>query len=117
MLCEKMKIQRSEFRKIAKLIRSSDVYDVYDLSYLENLVVSMTILHANKETSGHSHENAEEVYFFLEGNGEMQLGNEKFSVTKDDIVLIPKNQFHKVFNKSNSDLIFICIFEKYEGRG
>lgn len=112
-----MKTSIAEFGRAAKLIRSTGVYDVYDLPYLSRLVVSMTILHPGKETSGHSHEDAEEVYLFLEGAGEMQLDEEMIAVSKGDIVLIPKEQFHKVFNRSNGDLVLLSVFEKYGDRG
>ena len=112
-----MKFHISGFTEIAEKIRSTDVCNVYDFKFLDNLVVSMTELHPGKETSGHSHENEEEVYIFLEGSGEMQLGDERFPVKKGDIVLIRGGKFHKVFNpKGPEDLKFFCIFEKYEGR-
>jgi mannose-6-phosphate isomerase-like protein (cupin superfamily) len=47
----------------------------------------------------------------------MQLGDKRFDVKKDDIILIPARKFHKVFNTGKEDLVYICIFEKYEGRG
>lgn len=113
-----MKFTINDFTKIAEKIRSTDVYDVHDLQFLKNLTVSMTKLHPGKETSGHSHEKEEEVYIFLEGSGDMQLGDEKFPVTKGDVVLVPGGKFHKVFNPNGpGDLRFFCIFEKYKGRG
>ena len=111
-----MKIPIKDFSKKAKLVKSDDRYFVYDLE-MEDLVVSMTILHPKKETRGHSHEDAEEVYFFLEGNGEIQVGEERFKVKKGDLITIPRGNFHKVFNTGNKELIFLSVFEKYEGRG
>lgn len=105
-----------EFAKKAALIRDSDVYSVYDLSYLKHLTPSMTILHPGKETKGHSHAGSEEVYIFLKGRGKMQLAKKKFSVKKGDLVLIPDDVFHKVFNTGKTDLVFFCVFEKYRGR-
>lgn len=113
----KMKFHIDDFTKVAKKIRSSDVYDVYDLKFLENLVVSITRLHPEKATSGHSHENEEEIYIFIEGSGKMQIGDETFPVAKGDVVLIPAGKFHKVFNPDGpGDLKFFCIFEKYKSR-
>jgi len=112
-----MKFHIHDFTKIAEKIRSTDVYDVHDLKFLNNLVISMTLLHQGKKTKGHSHEKEEEVYIFLEGSGEMQLDNEKFPVKKGDVVLIRGGKFHKVFNpKGPGDLKFLFVFEKYEGR-
>jgi mannose-6-phosphate isomerase-like protein (cupin superfamily) len=113
-----MKIPWKEFPGRVKPIRDTDVYTVHDLEYLGNLNVSMTVLHPGKATSGHGHEKEEEVYVFFRGSGEMQLGEEKFHVKEGDVVLIKAGKFHKVFNTmSRGDLTFLCIFEKYAGRG
>ena len=112
-----MKIPREEFPKKVKAIRDNDTYSVHDLDFLRNINVSMTVLHPARETGGHSHEKEEEVYVFFQGSGMMQLGDERFDVKKDDIILIPSRKFHKVFNTGKEDLVFLCIFEKYAGRG
>ena len=108
-----MKTSLKEFKDVAELVMSNDVYEVYDLK-LDKLVVSVTELHPGKETRGHSHANVEEIYFFLEGEGEMQPGEENFAITKDDLVIVEPGKFHKVFNKGEANLRFLVIFEKYE---
>ena len=110
------KFSLDEFKHVGKVVRQNDVYTVLDVRELDNLVVSMTILHPGKETSGHSHGEADEVYFFVNGNGTMQRGEDKIAVKKDDIVLIPKGSFHKVFNESKAELVFLSVFEKYGER-
>lgn len=110
------KFSLDEFRSVGEVVKQDDVYTVLDVRELENLVVSLTTLHPGKETSGHSHGKADEVYFFVKGNGVMQRGEEKIAVKKDDIVLIPKGSFHKVFNETKADLVFLSVFEKYGER-
>ena len=110
------KVTLAGFTKIATLVKSSSRYEVYDLS-LENLVISMTVLHEDESTVGHSHNDAEEVYLFVEGNGEIQLDERgKEDVASGDIIMIPAGTFHRVFNKGKGDLRFISVFEKYHGR-
>jgi mannose-6-phosphate isomerase-like protein (cupin superfamily) len=111
-----MKIPLSEFTKKAKLAKKSDRYEVYDLG-LENLVISMTVLHEAKSTTGHFHNETEEISFFVEGKGEIQLDDKKEDVTDNDIVLIPRGTFHRVLNKGKGNLTFLCFFEKYKSRG
>jgi len=112
-----MKIPLSEFTKKATLVKKSSRYEVYDLG-LENLVVSMTVLHEGKSTVGHSHNDTEEIYLLVEGKGEIQLGDrEKEDAVSGDIVMIPRGIFHRVFNKGKGDLTLISFFEKYQGRG
>jgi mannose-6-phosphate isomerase-like protein (cupin superfamily) len=111
-----MKFSLEEFAKVGKVVKDNDVYTVTDVRRLQNLVVSLTVLHPGKETGGHSHDGAEEVYNFEEGSGEMQLGDERFPVSEGDIVVIPKSAFHKVFNTGSVDMKFVCVFEKYGDR-
>ena len=105
----------------SKVIHSNETYDVIDNTTLKNLIVSKTVLHAGKATSGHNHSGQEEVYIFTKGRCKMQVGDEIFKVTgenvniKSSVVLIPDGAFHKVWNTSpfvaNDDLEFICIFD------
>ena len=111
-----MKIPLNQFARKAGLVKKSDRYEVYDLG-LENLVISMTVLHEDKSTTGHFHNDTEEIKFFIKGEGEMQLDDRKEDVTGGDIVLIPGGIFHRVFNKAKGDLTFLSFFEKYQGRG
>ena len=104
-----------------KIIRNNETYIVEDNTTLNNLVLSKTTLHPGKQTTGHSHAGLEEVYYFIEGFGEMLLKNEteekRFTVKGGDIVLIPDGDFHQVFNTSDwseDDLVFVCVFQKYE---
>lgn len=98
------------------IIRDNDVYVVEDNRSLNNLVLSKTVLHPEKETSGHSHPGLEEVYFFKSGRGTMQLDDEFMEVQSGDIVTIPDGAFHKVFNNTGckQDLVFVCVFQSYE---
>ena len=111
-----MKFSVDEFEKAGKILKQNDVYTVIDVSKLDHLNVSLTVLHPGKETSGHSHEGAEEVYNFADGEGKMKLEEKEFPVKKGDIVIIPGGVFHKVFNTGKTDLKFVCVFEKYGGR-
>jgi mannose-6-phosphate isomerase-like protein (cupin superfamily) len=111
-----MKFSIEEFEKAGKVVRQNDVYTVIDVTKLAHLNVSLTILHPGKETGGHSHAGAEEVYNFAEGEGRMRLDGKEFQVKKGDIVIIPGGAFHKVFNTGRKDMKFVCVFEKYGGR-
>ncbi len=100
----------------ARLVKSDDRYIVCDKPLGKNLVLSITILHAGKHTTGHSHPVAE-VYFFVEGEGEIELDGKRMRVRSKDVVPIRPDKFHRVYNTSDKDLIFVCVFEKYGERG
>jgi oxalate decarboxylase/phosphoglucose isomerase-like protein (cupin superfamily) len=78
------------------------------------MMVSITRLHAGKETQGHKHPGQEEeVYLCLEGSGKIIIEDIEDSFEKGDLVTIPIGAFHKVINTTEIDLVFICVFEKY----
>lgn len=109
-----MNINIKEFKDKAKLIRSTDVYNVYDLK-LPTLTLSLTELHPLHNTKGHSHD-ADEVYFFISGIGEIEIGDSKERCEPERVFVIPRNAFHKVFNMGVEDLKFWCVFENYGQR-
>ena len=100
-----------EFEIGGKVVKEDDRYVVKDNTTLKNLVLSSTRLHAGKETTGHNNSGQEEVYFFISGQGEMQLDNDKFSVEPGSIVLIKDGVFHKVYNTGDDELYFVCVLQ------
>jgi len=106
----KMKLKRDNLS--GTIVKKTDVYTVIDNTSLNNLVVSKTILRPAKSTSGHKHDDQEEVYYFIYGQGNMTVGSQTFEVSAGETVLIPAGEFHKVNNTSNTEeLIFICVFD------
>lgn len=93
------------------IAKQDERYIVKDNTFLKNLIVSSTSLNPEKSTSGHKHPGQEEVYYFIDGTGIMELGDEKFVVTKGDVVLIPDGVFHRVHNTSLNPLYFVCVFD------
>jgi len=93
------------------IVKDNDIYQLRDNTTLKNLVLSSTLLHAGKQTTGHKHEGQEEVYFFVTGKGEMLIDEERFVVETGDIVLIEDGEFHRVYNTSKEDLYFVCVFD------
>ena len=93
------------------IVKDNDIYQLRDNTTLKNLVLSSTLLHAGKQTTGHKHDGQEEVYFFVTGKGEMLIDEERFVVESGDIVLIEDGEFHRVYNTSPEDLYFVCVFD------
>ena len=105
-----MKIKLNE--KDSKILKQNETYTLLDNTTLNNLVVSKTILHPKKNTTGHNHPGQEEVYHFISGTGYIIVGDEQISVEAGNIVLIPDGYFHQVWNTSEiEDLIFVCVFD------
>ena len=96
----------------SEIVKQNETYTLIDNVNLNGLIVSKTILHAKKSTTGHNHKGQEEVYQFVSGNGTMVVGSDIHSVSPGVVVLIPDGDFHRVHNTSKyEDLIFICVFD------
>src|SRR5689334_13086605 len=46
----------------------------------------------------HHHRETEEIYYILEGSGEMRVGDETAAVAAGDAVYIPRNSVHSLHN-------------------
>ena len=105
-----MKIKLNELD--SNIVKQNKTYTLLDNTQLKNLVVSKTILHPQKNTTGHNHPGQEEVYHFISGEGYMVVGDEQINVEAGSTILIPDGFFHQVWNTSSvEDLVFVCIFD------
>jgi len=93
------------------VVKDNETYVLKDNRSLNNLIVSSTELKPHQSTRGHSHAGQEEVYYFVSGSGEMELGETRFGVQGGDVVLIPDGVFHRVHNPNNSPFYFVCVFD------
>lgn len=57
----------------------------------------------------HNHEQ-EEVYFVVEGEGEMCLGDERHPLTAGQAVYIPSGEFHQLTNVGDTPLTMIYCY-------
>lgn len=94
-----------------EVIKDNAQYLLKDNAFGKNLILSSTFLRANQSTNGHKHEGQEEVYFFIDGNGMMQIDDDNFPVKAGDIVCIEDGEFHRVYNTGDYGLYFICVFD------
>tara|TARA_R110002074_G_scaffold237865_2_gene409815 strand:+ start:128 stop:460 length:333 start_codon:yes stop_codon:yes gene_type:complete len=92
-------------------VKDTNVYELKDNKFGNNLTLSSTFLRAQQKTNGHSHAGQEEVYYFISGEGKMQVDDESFSVKAGDVVCINDGEFHRVFNTGHLGLYFVCVFD------
>ncbi len=52
----------------------------------------------------------EEVYFIVEGEGEMCLGEERQSIKSGQCVYIPSTVFHQLTNKGSTPMIMLYVY-------
>ena len=59
----------------------------------------------------HYHTQAEEVYYVLEGQGEIRIDGETQAIGSGDVVEIVAGQRHKLWQRGESDLVLVvtCV--------
>ena len=61
------------------------------------------------KTALHYHSASEEIYHITHGKGNMTLGDNTFSVSVGDTILIKPNTPHQILNTEQHDLVFLCV--------
>jgi mannose-6-phosphate isomerase-like protein (cupin superfamily) len=59
------------------------------------------------EVPRHVHENEEQTYIILDGEGEVVLGGEKFNVSNGYVVFIPVGIEHSIRNTGKKELKYV----------
>jgi mannose-6-phosphate isomerase-like protein (cupin superfamily) len=59
--------------------------------------------------TAHQHEDMEEVFYFLEGQGMMQIGQEEVRVAPGDRIIVPIQTVHVLTNIGDTEMKFICF--------
>ncbi len=70
--------------------------NIYNRPLYSDSLTSSFVIFIKKEVKAHKHVMHTEHVTVLEGEGEMTLGDKKFTVKKGDIIFIPKNTFHSL---------------------
>jgi mannose-6-phosphate isomerase-like protein (cupin superfamily) len=74
---------------------------------VRNQSLAEATLAAGQATDRHYHAESEEIYYVLEGSGEMELDGERRQVDVGDAVLIPPGARHQI--RADADgLRFLC---------
>jgi mannose-6-phosphate isomerase-like protein (cupin superfamily) len=80
----------------------------------ENLKIRYSLAHAivkpGELTLAHRLKSSE-VYYILEGEGEMYIDEEKEKVSTGQAVYIPPDSVQRIKNIGKSDLVFLCIVD------
>ena len=71
--------------------------------------VAHAIVLPGESTKPHRMKNSLELYYILEGSGEMHVGTRSARVHRGQAVLIPKGRTQYIRNTGQGDLVFLCI--------
>lgn len=59
-------------------------------------------------TEAHYHTRSEEIYYILQGRGEVNIEGETSALTKGDAVVIAPGARHQIRNSGDEPLVFLC---------
>jgi mannose-6-phosphate isomerase-like protein (cupin superfamily) len=77
-------------------------------SCIRNQTLAEARLSPGARTAPHHHIRTEEIYYIVEGQGMMRVGDESALVGVGDAIAIPPCQVHQITNTGNVVLRFLC---------
>jgi mannose-6-phosphate isomerase-like protein (cupin superfamily) len=91
----------------AEPFTTKDGSTIRELHHTQAQSLAEATLEPGATTERHYHRRTEEIYFVLEGNGEMELEGERRELQPGDAVLIPPGAWHQI-RAGDSSLRFLC---------
>ena len=73
------------------------------------MTLGYSVVYPMCKTNGHRHNDREEIYFFIHGNGLVTVGQDESEVGPGDAIYIPLGSFHSTRNIGQVVLEFIWI--------
>lgn len=107
-------------RSLRNIVENRDSEILRDTYYLispdnspsEKLTLGHTIIYPTGKTTGHSHDDMEEVYYITQGVGIMEIGEERFPIKAGDAFYVPFGKFHVTYNTGNQPLAMTWVTGK-----
>jgi len=106
-----MKINKRNEAKIINTPHGSQIRPLVDRtnSSITQCSLAEEILPVGKKVLKHSHKETEEIYYILEGAGEMNVGDEVVKICAGDAVFIPKNHAHTLENTGATAMKILLV--------
>jgi mannose-6-phosphate isomerase-like protein (cupin superfamily) len=77
-------------------------------SCIRNQTLAEARLPPGGSTTPHHHAKTEEIYYIIEGNATMRVGDETQPVGPGDAIAIPPGTSHQIINSGTALLRFLC---------
>ena len=90
----------------AEPFTTKDGSTIRELHHTQQQSLAEATLAAGQATERHYHARTEEIYFVLEGEGELDIDGERRTVGVGDAALIPPGAWHQI--RAAAPLRFLC---------
>lgn len=112
-------VDKRSLRHVVKNRDDETLRDTYFLidpenSPSKNLKMGHTIIYPTGKTTGHAHEDMEEVYYILSGKGKMVVGDDEFPIQTGDAFYVPFGEYHVTYNTGNQALAILWVTGRVE---
>jgi len=106
-------IRRVEESKPFTAADGATVYELFNpsRSAIKNLSLASGFLETGKDARAHFHKKSEEIYYVLSGQGQIRLGEKKFSISRGDAIFVPVNTAHALANTSQTESLTVLAIE------
>ena len=100
----------TEVAILVTAVRAGVVRELLGLptSSARNQSLAESTLEPGRSTQRHYHRESEELYYLVEGTGEMEVDGERAPVGPGDAILIPPGAWHQISAKGDGPLRFLC---------
>lgn len=110
---------KRSLRHVVKEREDETLRDTYFLidpedSPSRNLKMGQTIIYPTGKTTGHAHEDMEEVYYILSGKGKMVVGEDEFTIQAGDAFYVPFGEYHVTYNTGIQPLAILWVTGRVE---
>ena len=91
------------------VLRDSYVLIGPENSKSQTLTFGNTIIYPHCRANGHSHDDLEEIYYVIKGQGKMLIGNDEFEANAGDAFYVDFGLFHGTINTSNTPMEIVWV--------
>ena len=112
-------VDERSLRHVVKDRASEILRDTYYLidpehSPSKNLTMGYTVIYPTGKTTGHAHDDMEEVYYILSGKGKMAIDEDEFPIKAGDAFYVPFGAFHVTYNTGNEPMAMVWVTGRAE---
>ena len=80
----------------------------------QRLTLGVTTIYPTGSTTGHSHDDREEVYYVVSGEGVMVVGEDEYPIKAGDALYVPPCEYHTTFQSGNAPLTVVWVTGKVD---
>lgn len=80
-----------------------------DAGRSQRLKMGLTVIYPTGSTTGHTHDDVEEVYYVISGEGIMVVGDSEFPIKSGDALYVPPGAFHTTHQRGNLPLTVVWV--------